>query len=791
MCACPHTPRVESVDGSPAPPGLRPRPRRRPRAPRRGAASRRSARARASAEDVPGTARVDSVKDIRLPSVAGPEVALSDHRQAQALVLCWTAPGCPVAEVQAPRLKALAEAWQARGVTFLGVSSDAGTPLERLKEHVAKHAWAFPVLRDEQGLLAQRVGAKTTTTVVLLDRHRRVRYRGALDDQYGVTGRKPAPTREHLVDGARGGARGEGRERRGDAGARLPDHLRGAAPPRAPTLHLERRGRGASCTSAAQAATARARPRPFPLLRYADVAGRTAVLREVIEQGRMPPWTAEGPVGHVRRTIAASRPRRGAPCSTGSRAARPRATREGPGPPGPPTVDGWEIGTPDLVLAFPKAEPVPGRGRRALPLRRGADEPDGGPLGRGERGPPRRAAGGAPRARAGRARGAPRRGVARSSRTWASSPRWCPGGRSVVYPAGMAKKLPEGQPALLPDALHAQRRGHRGRDAHRAPLREGGARARGEDGGGVPVRARHPARAIRRYEASAMVPVPFDAKVLAYMPHMHLRGKSFRYEVVDLVDKDEGARAALRGEALRLQLADALPARGAAARARRDGRDAQVHGHVRQLLRRTPTTPTRRRTVRWGDQTWDEMMIGYVDYIQVGPPTARSPRVPTPGRGGTASSVTRPCRALRSAAAHDDRMTPAWGSGDGPARRMGASQEVPMRPPTLSLRAAAARRWLSRCPHRSSRAGPARSPRMRPPGPRARRGGGRGGALRRRAALRGAWAARPRGGASQASRRACSCARWSPCCAGASRRRSGRGSCRARRRRPRRARVRS
>ena len=36
---------------------------------------------------------------------------------------------------------------------------------------------------------------------------------------------------------------------------------------------------------------------PFALLTHADVAGRTAVLRQVIEEGRMPPWGAAGPVG--------------------------------------------------------------------------------------------------------------------------------------------------------------------------------------------------------------------------------------------------------------------------------------------------------------------------------------------------------------------------------------------------------------------------------------------------------------------------------------------------------------
>src|SRR5262245_53240658 len=77
-------------------------------------------RARGRAEEAPGTTRVDSVRDVKLPDLDGKAVGLSDVREAKALVLAWTAPGCPVAEVQAPRLKALAEESSAKGVRFLG-----------------------------------------------------------------------------------------------------------------------------------------------------------------------------------------------------------------------------------------------------------------------------------------------------------------------------------------------------------------------------------------------------------------------------------------------------------------------------------------------------------------------------------------------------------------------------------------------------------------------------------------------------------------------------------------------
>ena len=35
------------------------------------------------------------------------------------------------------------------------------------------------------------------------------------------------------------------------------------------------------------------------------------------------------------------------------------------------------------------------------------------------------------------------------------------------------------------------------------------------------------------HEVKGALPVPFDAQILSFMPHMHMRGKAFRYDLVD------------------------------------------------------------------------------------------------------------------------------------------------------------------------------------------------------------------------------------------------------------------
>ena len=41
-----------------------------------------------------------------------------------------------------------------------------------------------------------------------------------------------------------------------------------------------------------------------------------------------------------------------------------------------------------------------------------------------------------------------------------------------------------------------------------------------------------------------------------------------------------------------------------------------MRGSFRQLGGVTPPTPTQTKTVLWGEQTWDEMMIGFIDYYE-------------------------------------------------------------------------------------------------------------------------------------------------------------------------------
>ncbi len=115
------------------------------------------------------------------------------------------------------------------------------------------------------------------------------------------------------------------------------------------------------------------------------------------------------------------------------------------------------------------------------------------------------------------------------------------------------------------------------------------------------------------------VEVPSEMLLVSMSPHMHLRGQSFRYEVIwpggdketllDVPHYDFNWQTAYM-----LEEPIELPA-GAKIRA-----FAAFDNSTNNLANPNPSA-----TVRWGDQSWEEMMLGYFD---VAIPRGASPGVP-------------------------------------------------------------------------------------------------------------------------------------------------------------------
>jgi hypothetical protein len=132
-------------------------------------------------------------------------------------------------------------------------------------------------------------------------------------------------------------------------------------------------------------------------------------------------------------------------------------------------------------------------------------------------------------------------------------------------------------------------------------------------------------------------PAPADLWVGAFLAHMHVRGTAFRYE---LVDKNDATTLLLDiprydfNWQLRYELREPLHIpRGTRLRitAAYDNSPANK------------ANPDPSKTVRWGAQTTDEMMIGYIEhYTAIAPTPDQAHTTPSPTRTAPALSANAP-----------------------------------------------------------------------------------------------------------------------------------------------------
>jgi len=275
--------------------------------------------------------------------------SLADFRDVKAIVLVFLDTGCPVAARYAPTLRKLEDELRPKGVQFVALFPGAEDSIAGLAAFAVKHHIPFPCGKDYDAVCATALGVTRTPEAVVLDGERRVRYRGRIDDQYRPGGGLAKPTREELR-------------------AAVEDVLAGREPKNAVTtvdgcpITVAPVAEKQHVTFAEHVAPILAkhcqechRPgtvAPFSLVDYAAVKGRARAIAEVVRDGSMPPWygapqhtefvNRRGLSGAERETLLAW-----------LQSDRPAGDLSKLPPPLPPAPE-WRIGSPDLVVSAPQ-----------------------------------------------------------------------------------------------------------------------------------------------------------------------------------------------------------------------------------------------------------------------------------------------------------------------------------------------------------------------------------------------------------------------------------------------------
>ena len=138
------------------------------------------------------------VADFEFTTLAGTTEHMSEYAAGAPLLLVLRDALCPVARRYGPRTARLDQEYGEQGVRFLYVNvSPLDGPVE-MRQDVERYGFASAYTHDHTWEVTGNLRALTTAEVFLMDGHGRLRYRGAIDDQYGIRFTKPAPRRHYL-----------------------------------------------------------------------------------------------------------------------------------------------------------------------------------------------------------------------------------------------------------------------------------------------------------------------------------------------------------------------------------------------------------------------------------------------------------------------------------------------------------------------------------------------------------------------------------------------------------------
>ena len=555
-----------------------------------------------AAEELVETRIGKRVANFTLQDFRGKEHSLDDHRQSKLIVIAFLGSECPLAKLYGPRLQELAKSYERQQVAFLGINANCQDSITEIAAYARIHDITFPLLKDSGNHLADALTAVRTPEVFLLDQERKISYWGRIDDQYGVGVVRKAPKRRDLkiaIDELLAGK--EVTQPIQEAEGCFIGRIRKANEQSDVTYgnQISRilQKRCVQCHRPGEIA-------PFALQEYTEVVGWAETIAEVVKDERMPPWHASEKYGHFDNDRRLSDEEKeliyrwvenGAP--QGDLSQLPAAKTY--------TV-GWQLPKkPDLVLPIAKRSyRVPAEGvvrYQYFRIDPGFKEDKW--IQAAELLPGNRAVvhhilafAKGPGARSG------------SGGLDGFLVGYVPGLVARPFPEGMAKRIAAGSELIF--------------QVHYTPI--GSEQLDMSKIGFVfadPEKVKYEVKTTSAAQRSLRIPPGEEnyrvtavsrssreeALLLGFMPHMHVRGKAFRYEalardgsreiLIDVPKFDFNWQTSYRlTEPLKLAAGTRI--------------HCIAHFDNSEFNLNNPD-PT--KTVRWGDQTWEEMMIGYFD----------------------------------------------------------------------------------------------------------------------------------------------------------------------------------
>lgn len=550
-------------------------------------------------------ANSNSLRDVR-----GNRRPLHDFKDNKAIVLLFLGAECPVSNLYLPELIELEKKYRSKSVQFLAIYPNHADDLATIAGHAYDRDTPFPVLKDVGAKLADALGVTRVPTVAVLDGGFVLKYRGRVDDRYGVSTKRPKATRADLalaLDEVLAGKKVSTAETEADGcliGRAVASKVKDVNYSKhvAPIIQ----NRCQSCHREGQSA-------PFALKDYDDAVKHGRMIKEVTQQRRMPPWHADARFGH----FANNRSLKSEEIETLAAwvdAGMPKGdAKDLPTP--VKWVEGWQHGKPDLILTMPEEFEVPATG--VVPYKNWFIETNF------------------------------------KEDRWVQVAECRPGSPAVVHhvvayvlkegqkdvgpdgisilvgwaPGDLGLKLPEDTALRLPKGCRIRL------EMHYTP---NGTKTKDRSSVGITFAKKPPknelflsefanmAFAVQpndpHFKAEATFRLRADARLISLTPHMHWRGKHYYYEAIFPDGKKKTLLSVPRWDfnwqsVYRFEEPIKLP------------KGTRLHAVAHwDNSKNNPLNPDPMKEVRFGLQSWEEMMVGFATYVWEDPKTAEELR---------------------------------------------------------------------------------------------------------------------------------------------------------------------
>jgi peroxiredoxin len=546
---------------------------------------------------------VKKIENFELRDYRGKTWRMEDFSDSKILVVTFLGTECPLVKLYAKKLQTYCDKYKNQKVQFVAINSNQQDSISEIANFAKTFEIDFPVLKDVGNHVADDFGAQRTPEVFVLDEKRNVRYRGKIDDQHTYGIQRDRVENHYLVDAIealvadKAVVRAQTEAVGCHIGRILPANETGSVT-YGNQISRILNDHCVSCHRPGEIA-------PFSLIEYDEVVGWAAMINEVVQDQRMPPWHANPEHGTFSNDIRLTESEKelirkwvddGAP--KGDLANVPKLIDHNPQ---------WRIGTPDLIVnATDKPFKVPAQGTveyQYFVVDPGFKEDKW--IQAAECRPGNRSVVHhilVALDRAGRTK-ARVHGDVNSEWIVATAP----GAKPLQLPEGYAKFIPAGSKLVF--QMHYTPNGTPQTDISSVGFIFADPETVKKQ---VFTQEAHNQRfaippGADNHKVESGYQFKHTSEILHLFPHMHLRGKAFRYIAVYPDGKKE-ILLDVPNYDFNWQNAYVLAEPKVVPAGTRMHCIAHFDNSEENLANPDPT-----KTVRWGDQTWEEMMIGYFD----------------------------------------------------------------------------------------------------------------------------------------------------------------------------------